>query len=57
MLPFTPQSLPLKTLEWEKLIDLISNANREIARYDGILKNIPNQNLLLSPLTTVLILF
>lgn len=49
---FTPQNLPLKELDWLKFLELIWEANREIARFDGILKAIPNPSVLLTPLTT-----
>lgn len=52
MEPYKPESLPLQKLDWQKLISLMSEANRKIARYDGILQTMPNPVLLLSPLTT-----
>ena len=47
-----PETLPLKTLDWVKFIHLIGEANRELARYDGVLKGMVNPALLLTPLTT-----
>jgi Fic family protein len=52
MKPFTPHSLPVKNLAWENFIPLIAEANRELARYDGLLQSIPNTETILSPLTT-----
>jgi Fic family protein len=52
MVPFTPQKLPLKRFDWESFIPLIAEANRELARYDGLLQSIPNTETILSPLTT-----
>lgn len=52
MKPYKPENLPLQNLEWQHLISLISEANRKLARYDGILQTMPNPLLLLSPLTT-----
>jgi len=51
MEPFKPDILPLKNLNWESYIPLIGEANREIARYDGILQSIAEPELLLAPLT------
>lgn len=52
MKPYKPENLPLEKLEWQHLISLMSEANRKLARYDGILQTMPNPVLLLSPLTT-----
>lgn len=52
MKPYKPETLPLENLNWEHLISLMSEANRKLARYDGILHTLPNLQLLLSPLTT-----
>ena len=52
MQPFIPKELPLKNLDWMRFIELIWEANREIARFDWILKAIPNPSVLLTPLTT-----
>ena len=52
MKPFIPNKLPLENLNWTELIQLLGLANRELARYDGILQSIPNPIVLLSPLTT-----
>lgn len=52
MEPFIPQKLPLDSIRWEPLIPLLGQANRSLAYYDGVLKGLPNPELLLSPLTT-----
>lgn len=52
MQPFQPHKLPLKDLDWTKFIHLIGEANREIARFDGLLQSMQNPAVLLSPLTT-----
>ncbi len=50
--PFLPALLPLETFDWTKFVHLIGTANRAVARYDGQLQNMPNPEILLSPLTT-----
>ncbi len=50
--PFIPQELPPGNIVWERLISLIGEANRKIARYDGLLSGLINPKVLLSPLTT-----
>ena len=50
--PFVPEHLPLKNIDWGGLVGLIGKANRAIARYDGQLEGIPNPRVLLSPLMT-----
>ena len=52
MKPFLPEELPIKKVHWERLIPLISKANRSIAQYEGVLYGVPNPEVLLSPLTT-----
>lgn len=52
MKSFIPDKLPLSNIDWSRLITLIGNANRELAKYDSSLKAIVNPNVLLSPLTT-----
>jgi Fic family protein len=52
MRPFKPQTLPIKAIKWDAHIKGIADANSELARYDGMLFNIVNPRLLLSPLTT-----
>ncbi|MBI5189752.1 MAG: Fic family protein [Nitrospirae bacterium] len=43
---------PPKAIEWVQLIPLLGPANAALARYDAILKAIPNAQVLLSPLST-----
>ncbi len=52
MKPFVPDKLPLEKISWTPFIELLGKANRVMARYDGILQSLPNQSVLLSPLTT-----
>ena len=43
---------PPRDFRWEDLIPLIGPANAAIARYDGLLRALPNAGVLLSPLMT-----
>ena len=52
MVLFNPHTLPAADIDWEYFIPLIAEANRELARYDGLLQSIPNTEIILSPLTT-----
>ena len=52
MKPYIPQKLPLDSLQWDKFIPLIGEANSELGRYDGILQGMVNPFVFLSPLTT-----
>jgi Fic family protein len=52
MEPYNPDTLPLKTIDWERHVTLIGKANAALARYDGILLGMVNPEVLLSPLTT-----
>lgn len=52
MIPYKPTTLPLKNIEWSKLIELMGKANRYIARYDGLLQSVINPDVLLAPLRT-----
>lgn len=45
-------AFPPSELDWPKLLPLIGPANAAVARYDGVLRGIPNMRVLLSPLTT-----
>lgn len=42
MEPYTPDTLPLKTIDWMAHIPYIGKANAALARYDGILQGIVN---------------
>lgn len=52
MKPYIPQKLPLQTIDWSALVELMGKANRYVARYDGLLQSIINPQVLLSPLRT-----
>ena len=52
MEPYTPHSLPTDDIDWISHISILGKANRSLAKYDGILRGIINQDVLLSPLTT-----
>ena len=49
-LPFIPHDLPPDWIDWLNLIPLIAEANRGLAKYDGLLGGLINPNVLLSPL-------
>ncbi|MBN1243330.1 MAG: Fic family protein [Spirochaetales bacterium] len=51
-LPYVPCSLPLTDLDYRQLLPLVGRANAALARYDGLLRSIPNPAIMLSPLTT-----
>lgn len=48
---FTPHVLPINGLDWQILAPLIGRANAKLSNYNGILHNMVNPNILLSPLT------
>ncbi|MDF7673857.1 Fic/DOC family N-terminal domain-containing protein [Acetobacteraceae bacterium ESL0709] len=50
--PCLPDLLPLETLNWRELLPLAGKANAALARYDGMLRTLPNPAVLLSPMTT-----
>lgn len=50
--PFTPCKLPLEHLDWMRFVHLIGKANAEVARFDGLLRSLPNPVVLLSPMET-----
>jgi Fic family protein len=52
MKPFVPDKLPLKTIDWGRFVRLVGRANAALARFDGVLLNMANPHILLSPLTT-----
>ena len=52
MEPYTPDTLPLETIDWIAHISYIGKANAALARYDGILRGMVNPRILLSPLMT-----
>lgn len=51
MLPHTPDSLPISTIQHGELVKQVGEANRALAGYDGLLQALPNPGLMLSPLT------
>ncbi len=51
MEPYIPRELPIKDLDFSRLIKFVGDANAELARYDGLLQGIVNPQVLLSPLT------
>jgi Fic family protein len=52
MEPFIPENLPLPSLDWAKFVPQIGLASIELGNYNGILQNMVNPKILLSPLTT-----
>ena len=50
--PYEPKLLPLTSVSWEQHIPKLGYANRALAKYDGKLSGIINQDILLSPLAT-----
>jgi Fic family protein len=52
MTPHQPDALPLRELDYQRLLPLVGQANAALARYDGLLQGIPNPAVMLSPLTT-----
>lgn len=51
MNPYFPESLPLASLDFARLIRDIGPANASLARYDGLLQSVINPSVMLSPLT------
>ena len=52
MKPYSPKKLPLNDLDYNEFIEKLSEANRCLARYDGMLESIPNKYIFLSPIMT-----
>jgi Fic family protein len=50
MRPYVPDELPLKGLDFARLLPKVGPANAALARYDGLLQSIVNPGVLLSPL-------
>lgn len=50
--PCIPKALPLDQLNLRAIIRPLGEANRALARYDGLLQSLPNPSVLLSPITT-----
>ena len=53
MQPGIAETLPIASLDWTSLVPQIGEANRSIARFDGILAHMPNPMLLGAPLTVL----
>ncbi|WP_444937225.1 Fic family protein [Microbulbifer sp. JMSA004] len=51
MNPYTPDALPLKQLDYARLITPVGEANAKLAEYSGLLQGIINPAVMLSPLT------
>ena len=49
---YTPKYLPIQNIKWESFIHLLGKANMEIGKFDALLQNIPNPDILLTPLIT-----
>lgn len=52
MQPFEPEELPIKDLDWSRLVPLIGRANRAVANFEGLLYRLPSTEVLLSPMIT-----
>lgn len=52
MRPAIPETLPIQGLNWTRLVPLLGETNRSIARFDGLLMHMPSPDLLRTPLTT-----
>lgn len=50
--PYLPQKLPLQNIAWEHLLPNIIQANTALAKFAGLLENIQNPLMFLSPLMT-----
>ncbi|MEJ2646112.1 MAG: Fic/DOC family N-terminal domain-containing protein, partial [Gammaproteobacteria bacterium] len=51
MQPYTPERLPIASLDKTALFTLVGEANAALARYDGLLMGTVNPAVMLSPLT------
>jgi Fic family protein len=51
MEPYVPQALPPPNLDLARIIRKVGPANAALARYDGLLQNVINPSVMLSPLT------
>lgn len=52
MKPYQPRALPIREIDWPDHVTMIGKANAALARFDGMIQNIVNPDVLLSPLTT-----
>lgn len=51
MQPYTPEHLPITSLDKARLFTAVGEANAALARYDGLLTGLINPAIMLSPLT------
>ncbi len=51
MLPYVPHELPITSLDWHKLIPLVSKSNAILSQYNGLLESMVNPHVLLAPMT------
>ncbi|VAV87515.1 Fic domain protein, Pden_3305 type [hydrothermal vent metagenome] len=49
--PYIPDDLPVHDINWQEILPLVGEANRSLARYDGMMQTLPNPDVLLSPIT------
>ncbi len=47
--PFIPENLPLEGIDANRFVGLLCDANRALSGYDGIVRNLINPDILLSP--------
>jgi Fic family protein len=52
MKPAIAERLPIDTLDWAALVPVLGEANRAVARFDGMLAHLQNPALLRTPLST-----
>jgi Fic family protein len=52
MKPFIPFKLPIENLDFARLINLVAEANKKLALYNGMLQVMINLDILLAPLTS-----
>ncbi len=52
MKPAVAERLPIGTLDWAALVPVLGEANRAVARFDGMLAHLKNPALLRTPLAT-----
>lgn len=50
--PFIPQTLPIKGLNVSSFLTILGEANRNLSRYDGVIRSMINPEILLSPFIT-----
>ncbi len=52
MKPAIAEKLPIKTIDWTALLPVLGEANRAVARFDGMLAHLQEPGLMRTPLTT-----